>query len=108
MSKSSVIPDFLQQGIEQDVRERTIEGILKVLELRFGESSVQTLKPMLESIQELQRLKDLWHAACHVPSVDAFKRLLTSNGVEWCERFVKISQALLDAKRKPTKPMDAS
>ena len=70
----------VEQGIERGARESTIEGILEALEIQFSESGVQTLKPMLESIEELQRLKDLRRAAMQVNSLDAFKRLLTANG----------------------------
>ena len=80
MLESSTYRYILQQGIEQGARESTIEGILEALEIQFRESGTQTLKPMLESIEELQRLKDLRRAAMQVPSLDAFKRLLTSNG----------------------------
>ena len=80
MLESSTYRYILQQGIEQGARESTIEGILEALEIQFDEIGVQTLKPMLESIEELQHLKDLRRAAIQAPSLDAFKRLLTSNG----------------------------
>ena len=79
MLQSSTYRYILQQGIEKGARESTIEGILESLEIQFRESRVQTLKPMLESIQDLQRLKDLRRAAMQVPSLEAFKRLLTTN-----------------------------
>lgn len=84
MYESSVIQHFtqqgIQQGIQQGVREGTIEGILEVLEIRFHASSVQTLKPMLEGIEELQQLKTLRREALRVPSLDEFRRVLASNG----------------------------
>ncbi len=70
----------IEQGIEQGARESTIEGILEALEIQFRESGAQTLKPMLESIEELQRLKDLRRAVLQVNSLDEFKTLLASNG----------------------------
>jgi hypothetical protein len=109
MLESSTYRYILQQGFElgfeQGARESTIEGILEALEIRFHTSDVQTLKPMLESIEELQHLKDLRRAAMQVSSLDAFKHLLIPNGVELRERFVKVSQELLDEK-KSTKPME--
>ncbi len=82
MLESSTYRYILQQGIEQGIergaRESTIEGILEALEIQFSESGVQTLKPMLESIEDLQRLKDLRRAAMQLPSLEAFKRLLAS------------------------------
>ena len=84
MLKSSTYRYILQQGIEQGIeqgaRESTIEGILEALEIQFDEIGVQTLKPMLESIEELQHLKDLRRAVLQVNSLDEFKTLLASNG----------------------------
>ena len=74
-----ILQQGIEQGIEQGARESTIEGILESLEIQFRESGVQTLKPMLESIQDLQRLKDLRRASMQVASLEAFKRLLTTN-----------------------------
>ena len=76
MHESSVI----QQGLQQGARESTIEGILEALEIRFHASGVRTLKPTLEGIEELQRLKDLRREAIQVPSFDEFRRVLASNG----------------------------
>ena len=78
MLESSTYRYILQQGIEQGARESTIEGILETLEIQFRASDVQALQPLLESIEELQHLKDLRRAAMQVPNLDAFKRLLTS------------------------------
>ena len=75
-----ILQQGIEQGIEQGARESTIEGILEALEIQFRESGEQTLKPMLESIEELQRLKDLRRAVLQVNSLDEFKTLLTSNG----------------------------
>ena len=84
MHESSVIQHFkeqgIQQGIRQGARESTIEGILEALEIRFHARGVQTLKPTLEGIEELQRLKALRREAMQVPSLDEFRRALTSNG----------------------------
>ena len=80
MLESSTYRYILQQGIEQGARESTIEGILEALEIQFRESGMQTLKPMLESVEELQRLKDLRRAVLQVNSLDEFKTLLASNG----------------------------
>ena len=75
-----ILQQGIEQGIEQGARESTIEGILEALEIQFDARGVQTLKPMLESIEELQRLKDLRRAVLQVNSLDEFKTLLASNG----------------------------
>ena len=80
MLESSTYRYILQQGFEIGTRESTIEGILEALEIQFNEIGVQTLKPMLESIEELQRLKDLRRAVLQVNSLDAFKTFFASNG----------------------------
>ncbi len=88
MLESSTYRYILQQGFEigfeigfkRGARESTIEGILEALEIQFDKSGVQTLKPMLESIEELQHLKGLRRAAMQVNSLDAFKTLLAANG----------------------------
>ncbi|RKU05502.1 hypothetical protein C6501_19810 [Candidatus Poribacteria bacterium] len=59
-------------------RKNTIELLLDVLEIRFQPNNVQTLKPMIESIEELQTLKRLHREAVQVPSFDEFRRILES------------------------------
>ena len=59
-------------------RKNTIELLLDVLEVRFQQRNVQTLKPTLENIQEQQKLKQLFLEALQVSSLDEFKRILES------------------------------
>jgi hypothetical protein len=88
MYESSVIQHFteqgikqgIEQGIEQGERKAAIESLLDVLDMRFQSSEVQTLKPIIESIEELQTLKQLHHEALQVSSLDEFRRILSSNG----------------------------
>ena len=76
MYESSVIQHFTEQG----ERKGTIESLLDVLDVRFQSSEVQTLKPKIESIEELQTLKQLHREALQVSSLDEFRRILSSNG----------------------------
>ena len=69
-----------EEGFEIGARERTIDVILEALEIKFEARGVQTLRPMLEAIEELQRLKDLRRAAMQLPSLEAFMRTLMTNG----------------------------
>ena len=84
MQESSIIQYFkeqgIKQGIEQGERKVTIESLFDVLDVRFQHSEVQTLKPKIESIEELQTLKQLHHEALQVSSLDEFRRILSSNG----------------------------
>ena len=82
MQESSVIQHFTQQGIEQGIgqgmRKATIDAILEVLEEQFQSKDVQTLKPELEKIEELQYLKQLLREAARANSLEEFKQTLES------------------------------
>ena len=63
MQESSVIQHFLQQGIEQGIqqgaRQMSIESTLTILAERFPDVDITTVKPILEAIEDLDRLKQL-------------------------------------------------
>ena len=83
LMQSEVVQYFkelgMQQGIEQGARESIIEGILESLELRFSASGVEKLKPMLENIETLQRLKELRREALQTFSLETFIRILEND-----------------------------
>ena len=64
-------------GIEQGAKETTIESILLFLDTRFEANTAETLKPTLEAIDDLQRLKHLLREAMRTQSLEAFTRRLT-------------------------------
>ena len=66
----------IEQGIEQGSRERAIEDLLDVLEIRFGLAASDPLAARLGAIDDVQRLKQLFRAAIQVPSLEAFRHLL--------------------------------
>ena len=84
MYESSVVQYFtekaLEQGIERGIkrggRERAIEALLDVLEIRFALAASDPLADRVGAIDDVQRLKQLHRAAIHVPSLEAFKNLL--------------------------------
>jgi predicted transposase YdaD len=88
MHESSVIQHFteqgiekgIEQGIEQGERKGVLGSLLDVLESRFQTSEVHALKPTLESIEEIQYLRELLREAVQVSTLDEFKRILASNG----------------------------
>ena len=88
MYESSVIQHFteqgikqgIEQGIEQGERKGAIESLLDVLNVRFQSSEVQTLNPIIESIEELPHLRELLREAVQVSSLDEFRRILSSDG----------------------------
>ena len=68
----------IEQGIEQGARESIIEGILESLEFRFSAEGVEALKSILESIETLQRLKELRREALGADSLEMFRQMLES------------------------------
>ena len=66
----------IEQGREEGERNGTIESILTLLGARFQTDVVQDLKPTLETINDLPRLKDLLIAASDAQSVEAFTQTL--------------------------------
>lgn len=51
--------EFIAQGIEQGARQMSIESTLNILSERFPSADVNALKPRLEAIEDLNRLKAL-------------------------------------------------
>ena len=70
----------IEQGIEQGTKQTTIESILLCLDTRFQVNTEETLKPALEAIDDLPRLKQLLRAAIQTQSLDAFITALKTNG----------------------------
>jgi hypothetical protein len=69
-----------QQGIQQGVKTRALEDILEVLELRLQPDSAHAFKPELETIDDLDRLKQLHRAAVLAETPEDFRKALESNG----------------------------
>ena len=80
MYESSVVQYFTEKGIEQGIkqggRERAIEDLLEVLEIRFGLAASDPLAARIGATDDMQHLKQLHRAAIQVSSLDAFRRLL--------------------------------
>ena len=84
MYESSVVQYFTEKGIEQGIkqgieqggRERAVEALLDVLEIRFGLTASEPLAGRIEAIEDVQRLKQLHRVAIQVPSLEEFRRLL--------------------------------
>ena len=75
MYESSVVQYFTEKGIERGGRERAIEDLLDVLEIRFGLAASDPLAARIRAIRDLQRLRQLFRAAVQVPSLEAFRLL---------------------------------
>ena len=78
MYESSIVQHFTERGIQQGQIQQSIEYVLDVLEIRFHPSAAETLKPVIETIEDLQLLKQLHRSAMQAPNLDEFKQTLTS------------------------------
>ena len=73
------IKQGVEQGIEQGGRERAVEDLLDVLEIRFALVESDPLAARIGAIDDVQRLKQLHRAAIQVPSLEAFGLLLDAD-----------------------------
>ena len=79
MYESSIVQYFTEKGIEQGSRERAVEDLLDVLEIRFAAGAADPLAARIRSIEDLQRLKQLFRSAIQAPSLEDFRRLLDAD-----------------------------
>ena len=70
----------LEQGIAKGAKETAIESILLVLDTRFELDDEQTLRSMLESINDIQRLKQLIRLATEADTLDTFINATATSG----------------------------
>ena len=63
----------LQQGIEQGARQTSIKSTLAILNTRFPEADVETLTPVLEAIDDINRLQQLILEASVIDTFRAFQ-----------------------------------
>ena len=69
----------VQQGIQQGAQETARENILETLAFQLESEVAETFKSALESIDDLQRLKELFRAAMRVETPEDFTRALNKN-----------------------------
>ena len=63
-------------GFVHGERKSTINAILTLLNDQFQAEAVQALKPKLETIEDLERLKELLRAVPRTQSLEAFTQNL--------------------------------
>ena len=68
-----------EEGREHGGRERAIEDLLDVLEIRFALGAADPLAARIRGIEDLQLLKQLHRAAIQVESLEAFQALLDAD-----------------------------
>ena len=66
----------IEQGKVQGLQEGTRKHILEVLALQFGDDAAQNFKASIESIDDLQRLEVLFHAALQAENVEEFMQAI--------------------------------
>ena len=64
------------QGIEQGIEQGAVEILLGLLEARFQPAAVRHLRPLLERIDDVERLKALAPAAASAESLEMFLEAL--------------------------------
>ena len=69
----------LERGLERGRKTGTIDSILTLLSDQFQLEAVQALKPRLETIEDLERLKELLRAAPRAQSLEAFMQNLQNS-----------------------------
>ena len=74
-----VAPQARERGRQQGIQETTRENILEILTFRLQTDVEQTLKPALEAIDDLQRLKQLFRIAMQVETLEEFTQALNEN-----------------------------
>ncbi len=62
----------IEQGIELGERRNAVESILELLRIRFSVGTIETLKPTLDGINDLQQLKQLLREAAQAENLEAF------------------------------------
>ncbi len=68
-----------QQGLEQGAQESTRKLILETLSFRLEIDDVQTFKSVLETIDDLNILDQLFTTALKVESIEEFKQALNTS-----------------------------
>ena len=76
MQESPFYEHVMQRGIEQGARQMSIESTLATLKQHFPNADIDTLKPILEAIDDLNRLRELNLNASMAESFNAFREHL--------------------------------
>ena len=82
MHESSIVRYLIEKATRQGHQAGVREGILEVLALRFQSDVAQAIKPNLEAIDDLQRLRQLRRTAILADRLEDFQQVLVENGVE--------------------------
>ncbi len=67
---------FYQRQMEKAARENAIKYILAALRTKFSADVVNAITPIIQNINDLQRLEELHTAAVKVQNIEAFTQML--------------------------------
>ena len=67
----------IEQGMEQGRGQGAIELLLGLLETRFHPAAVRNLRPLLETIDDVERLRQLAPAAASAENLETFLEALS-------------------------------
>lgn len=79
MQHPPIVAYVAPQAREIGRQQATRENILETLAFRLKTDVEQTLKPALEAIDDLQRLKQLFQVAMQVKTLEEFTQALNEN-----------------------------
>ena len=79
MQQSSIAEYLAPQAREQGAQETIRENILEILAFRLQPEVAETFKSSLDSIDDLQRLKQLFRTAMRVETPEDFTQALNGN-----------------------------
>ncbi len=69
------------EGIQEGEKKGTIQNIISLLETQFKPDEVKVLEPTLESIDDMQRLRELLLAAPRVDTLETFMQYMSNGNV---------------------------
>ncbi len=79
MHQPSIVEYLAEEAHQQGARETAREDILEVLSLRLQPDTLDTFKPRLDAIEDLQHLKRLLRAAALADTLEDFMQVLDTN-----------------------------
>ena len=79
MQNPPIVDYVAPQAYERGMKKNARENILEALVLRLKTEDAQNLKPTLEAIDDIQRLKQLFQAAMQVETLEEFTQALNDN-----------------------------
>ncbi len=78
MYESSIVQHFTERGIQQGIRQGRLLSVLDVISERFSLNDAERLKPTLESIADVDLLRQVLVKASEAKTVSEFQGALNA------------------------------